>query len=80
MWIGPGRKTLENVGRAFVNVWAAECFRSTVGVLNSLETNKQAPHVHLTAAPQALDNTEAFQKSELHPRPITAQRASASEG
>lgn len=55
-------------------------FLQHVGVLNSLETNKQAPHMHLMEAPQALDNTEAFQKSELHPRQITVQRAGASCG
>lgn len=77
MWLGLGREIFENVGRVFVNVWAVKYFYSVVGVLNSLEPHKQAPHIRLMEAPQALDNTEAFQKPEPHPRQITAQHASA---
>lgn len=69
---GLGRETFENVGRVFVNIWAVEYFCGTVGVLNSLETNKQAPHIHLMEVLQTLDNTEAFQRSELRPSQITA--------
>lgn len=75
--IGLGRETFENVGRVFVNVWAVEYFCGMVGVLNSLETNKLVPHIHLMEVLQALDNTGAFQKSESSPSQITAQCACA---
>lgn len=75
--IGLGRETFEDVGRVFVNVWAVEYFCGMVGVLNSLETNKQAPHIRLMEVLQALDNTGAFQKSEPSPSQITAQCACA---
>lgn len=77
MQIGLGRETLENVGRVFVNVWAVEYFCGMVGVLNSLEANKQAPHIHWMEVLQTLGNTEAFQRSELRPSQMTAQCARA---
>ena len=78
--MGLGRETFKNVGRVFVNVWAVEYFCSMVGVLNSLETNKQAPHIYLMEALQDLDNTEVFQKPKVHPRQIIAQITSANGG
>lgn len=78
--MGLGRETFENVGRVFVNVWAVEYFYSMVGVLNSLETNKQAPHIYSMEALQALDNTEVFQKPKVHPRQIIAQSTSVNGG
>lgn len=60
VWIGLGRETFENVGRVFVNAWAVEYFCSTVGVLNSLETNKRAPHIDLMEVLQALDTQKIF--------------------
>lgn len=56
-----------------MNVWAVEYFCGLVGVLNSLETNKLAPHIHLMELLQASDDTGAFQKSDPSPSQITAQ-------
>lgn len=78
--IGLGRETFENVGRVFMNVWAVEYFCGMVGVLNSLETDKQAPHIRLMEVLQALDNTGAFQRSEPSPSQIIAQCACVNGG
>lgn len=80
VWMGLGRETFGNVGRVFVNVWAVKYFCSMVGVLNSLETNRQAPHIYLMDVLQALDNTEVFQKPKVHPRQIIAQGPRANGG
>lgn len=77
--IGLDRETFKDVGRVFVNVWAVEYLCSAVGVLNPLETNKQAPHINLMEVLQTLDNTEAFQKSEPNPSQIIAQDTGANE-
>jgi hypothetical protein len=60
------------VGRLPVTVWGGEYLRGPLGVLNSLETNKQAAHMNLMEVLQTLDNTEAFQKSERSPNQIMA--------
>lgn len=76
MQVGLDGETFENVGRVPVNVWAVEYLYGTVGVLNSLEMNKQAPHMKSMEALQTLDNTESFQKPEWSPSQIRAPRAS----